>query len=116
MKGTWKAWVMCGALVMLFGFAGGILAQQVWAQAKGPADFDFPGGGEGKVTFSHEKHSAKHAKCTDCHTKIFKMTKGQRSAPKMSEMEKGQSCGACHNGKASFSVKEKADCAKCHKK
>ena len=25
-------------------------------------------------------------------------------------------CGTCHNGQAAFSVKDKADCAKCHKK
>ena len=29
----------------------------------------------------------------------------------MAEMEKGKSCGACHNGKAAFKVGE---CAKCH--
>jgi c(7)-type cytochrome triheme protein len=28
-------------------------------------------------------------------------------------MEKGRSCGACHDGKAAFSVK--ANCASCHK-
>jgi c(7)-type cytochrome triheme protein len=80
------------------------------------ADFEFAGGSEGKVTYSHEKHLAKNLKCTECHTKIFKMTKGQRSAPKMADMENGQACGTCHNGQVAFSVKEKADCAKCHKK
>jgi len=34
----------------------------------------------------------------------------------MAEMEKGQSCGSCHNGQAAFGVKDKADCTKCHKK
>ena len=116
MKNTWKFWVRCAVALVVFGFVGGILAQQAWAQAKGPADFDFAGGAEGKVSFSHEKHAPKSPKCTDCHTKIFKMTKGQRSAPKMAEMEKGQSCGTCHNGQAAFGVKEKADCAMCHKK
>ena len=116
MKHTWKSWLLCAAVLMLIGCVGGILAQQAWAQAKGPADFDFAGGSEGKAAFSHEKHAAKNPKCTDCHTKLFKMAKGQRSAPKMADMEKGQACGACHNGQAAFSVKEKADCAKCHKK
>ena len=32
----------------------------------------------------------------------------------MKEMQKGKSCGACHNGKTAFSVK--GDCTKCHKK
>jgi c(7)-type cytochrome triheme protein len=116
MQWTWKSWLRCAAVLMVIGFVGGILAQQVWAQAKGPADFEFAGGSEGKVTYSHEKHLAKNLKCTECHTKIFKMTKGQRSAPKMADMENGQACGTCHNGQVAFSVKEKADCAKCHKK
>jgi len=115
-KHTWKSWLLCAAVLTLIGFVGGILAQQAWAQAKGPADFDFAGGSEGKVTYGHEKHAAKNPKCTDCHTKIFKMAKGQRTAFKMADMEKGQACGTCHNGQAAFSVKEKADCAKCHKK
>ena len=116
MKHTWKSWLLCAAVLTLIGFVGGILAQQAWAQAKGPADFDFAGGSEGKVTYGHEKHAAKNPKCTDCHTKIFKMAKGQRTAFKMADMEKGQACGTCHNGQAAFGVKEKADCAKCHKK
>ena len=116
MKQAWKSWLLCAAVLMLLGFAGGILTQQAWAQAKGPADFDFSGASEGKVTYSHEKHLAKSLKCTDCHTKIFKMAKGQRTAFKMADMEKGQACGTCHNGQAAFGVKEKADCAKCHKK
>jgi c(7)-type cytochrome triheme protein len=115
-KRTWNIWLFGAAVLMLAGFLIGVMTHQAWAQAKGPADFDFAGGSQGKVAFSHEKHAPKHAKCTDCHTKIFKMTKGQRSAPKMAEMEKGESCGACHNGQAAFSVKTQADCAKCHKK
>jgi c(7)-type cytochrome triheme protein len=115
-KQAWKYWLLCAAFLMLLGFAGGILAQHAWAQAKGPADFDFAGGSEGKVTFSHEKHTPKSPKCTDCHTKLFKMAKGQRSALKMADMEKGEACGTCHNGQVAFGVKEKAECAKCHKK
>jgi len=115
-KGKRNFWLSCAAVLMLVGFLGGIVAQQALAQMKGPADFDFAGGSQGKVTFSHEKHAPKHSKCTDCHTKIFKMAKGQRSAPKMADMEKGQSCGSCHNGNAAFGVKAQADCAKCHKK
>ena len=32
MKHAWKSWVFCAALLMLIGFVGAILAQQVWAQ------------------------------------------------------------------------------------
>jgi c(7)-type cytochrome triheme protein len=102
--------------VAMVGLMGVVAVEKALAQAKGPADFEFPGDKEGKVTFSHEKHLAKSPKCTDCHTKIFKMAKGQRSTPKMADMEKGQSCGTCHNGQAAFDVKDKAVCTKCHKK
>lgn len=116
MKRTLNGWLFGAAVLVVVGLLIGVMTQQALAQAKGPADLEFAGGGSGKVTFSHEKHAAKSPKCTDCHTKVFKMTKGQRSAPKMAEMEKGQSCGTCHNGQAAFSVKTQADCAKCHQK
>lgn len=116
MHRSWRTVVTLAAAVSLAGFLGIVAVEQTTAQMKGPADFDFTGGKEGKVTFSHGAHAAKHPKCTDCHTKLFKMTKGKRSSPTMAEMEKGQSCGSCHNGKAVFGVTDKADCAKCHKK
>jgi c(7)-type cytochrome triheme protein len=83
-------------------------------QAK-PPDVEFDGGGAGKVVFSHDTHT-KNTKCTDCHTKIFKMTKGQRSNPTMKEMQDHKSCGTCHDGKKSFGVTAQDTCAKCHKK
>jgi c(7)-type cytochrome triheme protein len=113
---TWRSTLVLAVVVGLIAFFGAMLAEKAWAQAKGPADFEFAGGAQGKVVFSHEKHVAKNPKCTDCHVKVFKMTKGQRSSPKMADMNNGQSCGTCHNGKTAFNVKEQADCAKCHKK
>ncbi|MFB3818973.1 MAG: cytochrome c3 family protein [Candidatus Methylomirabilales bacterium] len=80
-----------------------------------PPDVEFDGGGGGKVVFKHDTHT-KNAKCTDCHTKVFKMTKGQRSDPKMKEMQEGKSCGACHDGKKAFGVTAQDTCARCHKK
>ncbi len=116
MRLTWKSTLVLAIVAGFIAFFGAIVIQKAWAQAKGPSDFEFAGGGSGKVVFSHEKHSAKNPKCTDCHTKIFKMTKGQRSAPKMADMEKGQNCGTCHDGKTAFAVKEQATCNKCHQK
>jgi c(7)-type cytochrome triheme protein len=116
MRMTWRTGVGVAAVVVLVGLLGAVMVGEARAQAKGPADFEFAGGKEGKVAFSHSAHAAKSPKCTDCHTKIFKMTKGTRSTPKMADMEKGQSCGTCHNGQAAFGVKEQANCAKCHKK
>jgi len=116
MKLTWKSVVALAALVVLIGFLGAVVAEKAVAQMKGPADFDYAGGAQGKVMFSHEKHLAKDSKCTACHTKLFKMTKGQRSALKMADMNNGQSCGSCHDGKVAFGVKDAASCNKCHLK
>ena len=116
MRFTWRSTLALAVVVGLIAFFGAIVVQKAWAQAKGPADFEFAGAGQGKVVFSHEKHLAKNPKCTDCHTKLFKMTKGNRSALKMADMNNGQSCGTCHNEKAAFGVKETANCSKCHQK
>ena len=68
----------------------------------------------GDVVFSHGTHVEGMAlACTDCHDKLY-LSKGQHKAVTMKQMQKGTSCGACHNGKKAFSVK--GDCAKCHKK
>lgn len=79
------------------------------------------GGGEitlknkgGDVTFSHEVHVDGMAlACTECHDQLYLSAK-QHKPVTMKQMQKGKSCGACHNGEKAFSVK--GDCAKCHKK
>lgn len=85
------------------------------------ATFAAVGGGDatitykkGEVVFSHEAHVEGMAlACTECHDKLFTSSK-QHKTVTMKQMQKGKSCGACHNGKKAFSVK--GDCAKCHKK
>ena len=85
------------------------------------AAFAAVGGGDvtlknkkGDVIFSHDAHVAgMRLKCTQCHDKLYTNAKQHKKAT-MKEMQKGKSCGACHNGKTAFSVK--GDCAKCHKK
>jgi c(7)-type cytochrome triheme protein len=69
---------------------------------------------KGKVTFSHDSHvkSAGFA-CQECHDKPY-LSVSQHRKVSMKEMEKGKSCGTCHNGKKAFSVKE--NCQNCHKK
>ena len=59
MRLTWRSTLTLAVVVGLVAFFGAIVIQQAWAQAKGPADFEFAGGGQGKVVYSHEKHSAK---------------------------------------------------------
>lgn len=70
---------------------------------------EFAGGGKGKVVFNGSTHAKD--KCNVCHPAMWKMVKGEKMT--MAEMKAGKKCGACHNGKKSFGLK---DCAKCHKK
>src|SRR5512133_854026 len=65
----------------------------------------------GNVTFSHSSHLALY-KCGECHTKLFATARNNVKVT-MTEMENGKSCGACHDGKTAFTVKE--NCATCHK-
>ena len=74
-----------------------------------PADVSFVIKNAGKVIFSHSRHRSLFT-CSDCHNGIV----GSGSAAKrfsMADMDKGNSCGACHDGKSAFSVKK---CSKCH--
>jgi c(7)-type cytochrome triheme protein len=98
---------------------GAAFAQQ---KKVGGGDIKFTPKGAEPVTFSHETHvTQQKLKCTDCHTKIFKMKKEDL---KMTKEAHGQdkNCGVCHNGKTEFNGKKvfsqgsDADCAKCHKK
>lgn len=101
-----------------------VAAPPLLAQPKPPADFAFEKGKDspGTVTFSHEKHKEKTEKCTACHTKVFKMKKGQTGPLTMAKMKAGEQCGACHDGKTAmagktvFTVDDKANCERCHRK
>jgi c(7)-type cytochrome triheme protein len=67
----------------------------------------------GKVVFSHNQHFKQEGiknNCKACHNAIFNL-RGKRSYT-MADMEKGKSCGACHNGKRAFDLK---NCIQCHK-
>jgi c(7)-type cytochrome triheme protein len=93
-------------------------------QIKVPPDFAVEQGKDspGTVTFSHEQHKAKVEGCQSCHVKVFKMKKGTTGTLTMEKMKAGEQCGACHNGKtqiagkAVFTVDDKANCERCHKK
>ena len=79
--------------------------------AQSSKEVDFKLKGPLKVTFSHESHLKKHNNCKSCHSEIYDLSK--RRSFTMVEMEKGKSCGACHNGKMAFTVA--ANCKTCHK-
>ncbi len=72
--------------------------------------------GADKVTFDGKTHADKGLKCNDCHTKIFPMKKSAQGTYAMEKMNKGESCGTCHNGEKAFKTSDKANCVKCHKK
>ncbi len=65
----------------------------------------------GNVVFSHKYHAGLYT-CVDCHTSLYKTIRAKVKVS-MQEMEKGKSCGGCHNGKTAFSVKDA--CESCHK-
>jgi c(7)-type cytochrome triheme protein len=62
----------------------------------------------GVVHFSHARH-LKDTQCDSCHTKLF--AAGPNRTFTMAEMEKGKSCGACHNGTKAFGIEK---CGACH--
>ena len=112
------------ALTIVFALCALAAPWPASAQMKPPPDLSFDKGKDspGVVTFSHEKHIAAGTKCTDCHTKLFKMKKGTSGPITMDKIKAGEQCGACHDGKKEIGGKvvylatDTANCAKCHKK
>src|SRR3990172_6828705 len=88
------------------------------AQVEPPVDSTYEQGKDspGPVTFSHEKHKEKGERCGVCHRRVFQMKKGKPGPLTMAAMNEGKLCGACHDGKTAFSVKDQATCSKCHAK
>nr|1RWJ_A Chain A, Cytochrome c family protein [Geobacter sulfurreducens] len=75
-----------------------------------PKTVNFKMKGVADAAFSHEFHLGMY-KCNECHTKLFAYKAGAKRFT-MADMDKGKSCGACHNGKDAFS--SASDCGKCH--
>lgn len=73
-------------------------------------DIRFKVAGAGNVKFSHTGHLNMY-KCADCHTRTFPLKSGNKPVS-MFEMRNAKSCGACHDGKAAFSVT--GNCDSCH--
>ena len=63
----------------------------------------------GPVLFKHNVHLQKKDECSECHNSLFKA--GSNPRVSMSAMEKGKSCGACHNGKKASGIDK---CVTCH--
>lgn len=112
-KKFWKALFICICISGLIGL-GAAYGQQ---KKVGGGDIKFEAkGSTGPVLYSHDSHVNQHKfKCTDCHTKIFKMKREDLKITKANHSQ-DKHCGVCHNGKKAFSQTTDADCAKCHKK
>jgi len=100
--------------VLLIAIAATLLMVTAAAAKIGGGELTFEVPKEGNVIFSHEVHVASAGLvCTECHDKLF-VTKEEHRKASMKEMQKGKSCGACHDGKKAFAVKK--DCKGCHAK
>jgi c(7)-type cytochrome triheme protein len=103
---TMKKWLVFTAMLLVAGVPA--------LATVGGGDITLPVKDAGNVVFSHDRHVAEAGlKCQECHAKLYLDAK-QHVKVTMAEMEKGKSCGACHDGKVAFSVK--GDCNKCHAK
>jgi c(7)-type cytochrome triheme protein len=97
--------------------AGAAMAQNM---PKLPPDRALARSGDspGPVVFSHQNHVGFQAKpdCTACHPRLAPILAakrpGRRAPVTHKMMEKGQACGACHNGTAAHGFD---DCTTCHK-
>jgi c(7)-type cytochrome triheme protein len=68
--------------------------------------------GAPEAVFNHALHIAKTGgKCKSCHN--GKVITGKEKNVTMAAMEKGKTCGACHNGTQAFTVA--GNCGNCHK-
>jgi len=114
----------CGTVALMVVFTLGLFVTSPGTAQEAPPDFKFEGAKDspGPVTFSHAEHLQKVKKCAACHTKVFKMKKGQTGPLTMEKMKAGEQCGACHNGKTEvagktvYTVDDQGNCEKCHKK
>jgi c(7)-type cytochrome triheme protein len=89
-------------------------------ELKLPDTFSFPKGegSPGEVSFCHESHQSRLAAspraCATCHATGFSLRRSGKAlagAVTMERMQKGELCGACHDGKQAFALD---DCAGCH--
>lgn len=98
--------------VLSFIVVTALAAPVAWAVVGG-GDITFRPAGAASVLYSHDYHvTQKKLKCSECHYRLF-TTMAQHHKVTMADMQKGSSCGWCHNGDRAFDVK--GNCGKCHK-
>ena len=97
--------------IVLFACMGlAALCSTSWASALGDIVYLRPGSTEklAAAYFPHWVHRASYT-CYACHDELFAMQRGAN--PTMAIIARGESCGACHNGKTAFGVDA---CHRCH--
>jgi len=117
MRSTRGRAALAVAVILSLALAGTVFAQGKMPKLPKAFAFARTGDSPGAVTFNHESHVDENApSCTACHPKMFKiLTAGAAADGKAithDGMNKGQACGACHNGKKSFGFD---DCTMCHR-
>lgn len=105
------------AAAVVFVLAGLVLAGGVVYGAMGDLVFERKGEATGSAAFPpaifpHWVHRARF-RCYVCHPAPFVMQQGANDIS-MATINKGQFCGACHNGRTAFNV-EFQTCARCHR-
>ena len=71
---------------------------------------EFDGQGEGKVTFSGATHTGPGMHCSNCHLKIFDLSRSSQITKP--DHKTRQYCFVCHDGKTAFAARGK--CGRCH--
>ena len=88
-----------------------LFTSSAWSKMGG-GDIMFKVADRGDVIYSHALHVEDLGlTCTNCHYQIYTTAKGV-SRVSMVEMQKGWSCGTCHDGTRAFDVI--ANCSRCH--
>ena len=78
----------------------------------GGGDVRFKVKGASEAVFSHDAHVVKaNLGCRECHPKLYLDTARSKRVT-MAQMKKGQSCGACHDGKRAVGLDA---CNTCHR-
>lgn len=85
--------------------------------ALGDLVFERRGGDEGSSSilpaiFPHWVHRVRF-RCYVCHPRPFEMELGANEIT-MQKIQKGEFCGACHNGRIAFNV-DFQSCSRCHR-
>jgi c(7)-type cytochrome triheme protein len=101
--------------VLLLGAGISVLSAQTLPRLPGELQLARSTDSPGQVVFDHGTHvdSSKPA-CTTCHPREFRILKANLGKRPIvhANFEKGQQCGACHDGTKAFKAD---DCTNCHR-